>query len=112
VARGNAAPSEQLAAWSETFLLPLVQTIERQVERIEDLARENGRLTAEVDALRAAQHVPDPPTEPEPRPDPFPAPLPPTPNEQRGLLGPGPLRAAVGASALVIVLMLVFWFGH
>jgi excisionase family DNA binding protein len=49
------APAGQLAAWSETFLLPLVQTIERQAERIEELARENGRQAAELE--RAASTV-------------------------------------------------------
>jgi excisionase family DNA binding protein len=50
--RSNASPGEQLAAWSETFLLPLVAVNERQAARIEELARENGRLSAERDAAR------------------------------------------------------------
>jgi len=58
-------------------------------QRIEDLARENGRLTAENEALRTSQtqqeanpaaESPEPTTESSPSPDPFPAPLPPTPN--------------------------------
>jgi excisionase family DNA binding protein len=48
--RSNTSPGEQLAAWSETFLLPLVAVNERQAARIEELARENGRLSAERDA--------------------------------------------------------------
>jgi len=64
VARGNAAPTQQaaetngevrsspagqLAAWSETFLVPLVAALERQVERVAQLERENGRQAAELE---------------------------------------------------------------
>ena len=42
----NLSPAEQLAAWSETFLVPLVAALERQVERVTKLERETaGRLS-------------------------------------------------------------------
>jgi excisionase family DNA binding protein len=54
MARGNAAPSEQLTAWSATFLLPLVATIERQADQLVSQAETIGTLRAERDILRAA----------------------------------------------------------
>jgi hypothetical protein len=102
-----------------------------QATALRELERENGRLTAAQTALMAcaaertlqqpqepvlsasgATESLDPSGEPVPQPEPFPAPLPPTPNERQGLLGPGPLRAVVVVSALVIVLMLAWWLGH
>lgn len=57
VERSNATPATQLAAWSETFLLPLVSALERSEERARTLERENGRLTAEL-AAEKARHSP------------------------------------------------------
>ena len=62
VARGNAAPGgalpsdnrDQMAAWSEAFLLPLVRTIERQADELKAMARKNGRLTERLEALTAS----------------------------------------------------------
>src|SRR4051794_2332883 len=87
-----ANPPEQpapLAAWVTSVLEPLVTELGPSRQRIEPLARENGRLAAENDALRASQQpqagstAPDPqepPTEPAPAPEPTPWPIPPTPN--------------------------------
>jgi excisionase family DNA binding protein len=111
--RTQGTRGEQLAAWSETFLLPLVAALERSQATVRDqaetigelraehraLERENGRLTAELTAERArsstdastAPESADPPPEPA---GPFPAPLEPstngadTPNGVR-LAGPG-----------------------
>ena len=80
VARGNAAPGGQLAAWSETFLVPLVaalersqetirdqaETIGRQSERVASLEIENGRLMARVVALTAPQTPVEASTAPDP----------------------------------------------
>jgi len=65
------------------------QTNERQADALRDVERENGRLTAELEALRAqhatldgsgATESPDPSPEPPPPSYPFLVPLPPTPN--------------------------------
>jgi excisionase family DNA binding protein len=70
--RGNASPATQLAAWSETFLVPLVaalersqetirdqaETIGRQSERVAGLETEIGRLESELTAERAAKSMP------------------------------------------------------
>ena len=67
----------------------LRQAVERQTGALRQLERENGRLTAENEALRAAQAVQDasgapqpsdPSPEPSPPADPFPVPMPPSPN--------------------------------
>ena len=82
-----AAPAEPstppaLAAWMTSVLEPLVTELAAGRERIESLARENGRLAAELEHLRAsvaaqgaqdatqegrrAAHGPDPTAEPAP----------------------------------------------
>ncbi len=55
-------------------------TIAEQVASIRELERENGRLGAEADALRATRETSHVSAPPEPVPDPFPVPVPPTPN--------------------------------
>jgi excisionase family DNA binding protein len=44
-----------LTMWMTSVLEPLVAELGTSRQRIEDLARENGRLAAELDTLRAAQ---------------------------------------------------------
>jgi excisionase family DNA binding protein len=51
--RDNASPGAQLAAWSETFLLPLVAALERSQVTIREQAEELGMTRAERDAARA-----------------------------------------------------------
>jgi excisionase family DNA binding protein len=99
-------PTDLMAAWSETFLVPLVATLERQAGRIGELERENGRLTAELEAERRAHGpgastlTPDPPDPtPEP-PQPFPWPIPPSPNV-RALAPWLVLVAILGAAVMV-----------
>jgi excisionase family DNA binding protein len=53
-ARTNASPAGQLAAWSETFLVPLVAALERSQEIVRDQAETIGALRAELAAARAA----------------------------------------------------------
>jgi len=62
-----------LAAWMTSVLEPLMTELGTSRQRIEALARENGRLTAELEALRASQRpqeargtaeAPEPSTEP------------------------------------------------
>lgn len=50
--RGNASPGAQLAAWSETFLVPLVAALERSQETIRDQAEAIGRQSAELETVR------------------------------------------------------------
>jgi excisionase family DNA binding protein len=91
-----APAGELMAAWSETFLGPIMARMAEQETSLRALERENGRLaerlgqvTAELEALRASQspgapnlmpESPESSLEPEPQPDPFRTPLPPTPN--------------------------------
>jgi hypothetical protein len=117
LARENGTLSERLVG------------VERELTGVRQLAvADSQRLTMERDAALAtvatleaenatmkappAPSASDPPMELAPQPDPFPVPLPPTPNERRWLLPPGPLRAVVVVSALVILLMILFWLGH
>jgi len=51
--RGNASPSEQLAAWSETFLVPLVAALERSQATVREQAERIGELRATVAAQDA-----------------------------------------------------------
>ena len=55
-------------------------TIAEQVAAIRELERENGRLAAEMAALRTARETSHVSVPPEPVPDPFPVPNPPSPN--------------------------------
>jgi excisionase family DNA binding protein len=52
--RGNASPAGQLAAWSETFLVPLVAALERSQATVRDQAETIGELRAENRALLAS----------------------------------------------------------
>lgn len=95
------APAEAMATLIQATLTPIVaplvaelaasrQANERQAAHIEDLARENGRLTAELEAARAraeaveARHAENPdeeqPAPPSDPPSPFPAPQEPATN--------------------------------
>ncbi len=91
VSRTDGTPVGLMAAWSEAFLAPLVaelaesrQTVERQAERLVELARENGILTerlAGLERVRDAavahaqeleERLAERPTEPAPDPEPAP----------------------------------------
>jgi len=65
-----------MISYTRTLLEPLVAALERSQGRVGELERENGRLTAELQALRPSQepqeaaqearrtaHGPEPPTE-------------------------------------------------
>jgi hypothetical protein len=112
VSRANATPSELMAVWSETFLGPVMATLERTQARVGELEREVGRLSAELAAAQASQQPqagsgapesPDPPTEPAPRPSPLPWPLPPTPNIRAA--GAALLLAVLAIAAAVVLLV-------
>ena len=47
--------AEAMAAYTRSLLEPLVQTIERQANRVAELERENGRQAAELEAMKAAR---------------------------------------------------------
>jgi len=47
------SPAEQLAAWSETFLVPLVAALERSQATVNSQAETIGRQSAELEAARA-----------------------------------------------------------
>jgi excisionase family DNA binding protein len=51
--RGNASAPELMAAWSEAFLSPIMTRMAEQEAVIRQLEWENGRQTAELEALRA-----------------------------------------------------------
>jgi excisionase family DNA binding protein len=51
--RDNASPGAQLAAWSETFMLPLVAALERSQATVREQAETIGTLRSERDAARA-----------------------------------------------------------
>ena len=53
--RTDASPSAQLAAWSETFLVPLVAALERSQATVREQAETIGRQAAELEQLRASQ---------------------------------------------------------
>jgi excisionase family DNA binding protein len=52
---GPTTAPELMAAWSETFLGPIMARMAEQETTIRELERENGRLTAELAAARAAE---------------------------------------------------------
>jgi hypothetical protein len=60
--RDNASAGAQLAAWSETFLVPLVAALERSQVTVRAQAETIGRQSAEIEALRSAQVSREPST--------------------------------------------------
>jgi hypothetical protein len=104
------ALSERVSDVVGRQLAPLLAALERQAERIEDLARENDKLTVELDLLKVAQALPasnlapaspDPSTEPPEPASPFPRPIPPQPN----------LRALAPWLLLAVILGAAGWYG-
>jgi excisionase family DNA binding protein len=122
----TAAAGDQMIAYTRTLLEPLVGALERSQARVGELERENGRLAAELEALRGSQthtagqqtvqapdltmEAPEPPARPEPL---TPAPIPSEPNGHtpwwRRWPWDGPLWLLLTVLLLLLLAAVALW---